>query len=194
MHNRPSPDNSIRCSLSLAIPIVLDFITNHRTDTEVQEINRILPDYTLLGIVPGRIASHFVHIDSKNKGKKRIYTNSGGYFILYLRRKVLRRFEKSLRRLYPDHIVNQLIERIGDRWVVLDGDIPPTNEWSAFAPKLVVVEIEKSKANHPPTGLGMFEYVDIPQPEKTKLNLPYGDFMGIRCGFERYELPKYLLF
>ena len=71
MHNRPSPDNSIRCSLSLAIPIVLDFITKHRTDTEVQEINRILPDYTLLGIVPGRIASHFVHIDSRNKGKKR---------------------------------------------------------------------------------------------------------------------------
>ena len=193
MHNKPSPDNSIRCSLSLAIPIVLDFIINHKDSNDVQEINRILPDYTFNGVIPSRISPHFVHVDSKDKGKKRIYTNSGGFFVLYLRRKVFRRFEKSMRKLYPLPLVTSLIDRIGDRWVMLDGNLPKSDDWGVFASKLVVVETEKSKSNHPPTGFGRFEYVDIPQPLAMNLSLPYCDLMGLKCGFERYKLPDRLI-
>lgn len=193
MHNKPSPDNSIRCSLSLAIPIVLDFIINHKDTNDVQEINRILPDYTFNGVIPSRISPHFVHVDSKDKGKKRIYTNSGGFFVFYLRRKVFRRFEKSMRKLYPLPLVTSLIDRIGDRWVMLDGNLPKSDEWEVFASKLVVVETEKSKSNHPPTGFGLFEYVDIPQPLAMNLSLPYCDLMGLKCGFEKYKLPDRLI-
>lgn len=193
MHNKPSPDNSIRCSLALAIPLVLDFIINHKDPNEVQEINRILPDYTFNGVIPSRISPHFVHVDSRDKGKKRVYTNSGGFFVLYLRRKVLRRFEKSMKRLYPLALVEKLIDRIGDRWVVMDGNIPKSDDWCVLAPKLVVVEAEKSKNNHPTTGFGLFEYVDIPQPMGTRISLPYCDLMGLKCGFEKYKLPSRLV-
>lgn len=193
MNNKPSPDNSIRCSLSLALPLVLDFIMSHRDTNGIQEINRILPDYTFSGIVPSKISPHFVHIDSKNKGKKRVYTNSGGFIILYLRQKVLRRFEKSMKKLYPLHIVNSLIDRLSDRWVMLDGDIPRTDDWCVFASKFVVVESDKSRSNHPPTGFGLFECVDIPQPMSTRISLPYCDFMGLKCGFEKYKLPDMLI-
>ena len=71
MYNRPSPDNSIRCSLSLSIPLVLDFIMNHNVKNRIQEINRILPDYIFNGVLPSRISPYFVHVDSKDKGKKR---------------------------------------------------------------------------------------------------------------------------
>ena len=193
MYNRPSPDNSIRCSLSLAIPLVLDFIMNHNVKNRIQEINRILPDYIFNGVLPSRISSYFVHVDSKDKGKKRVYTNSGGFIVFYLRRKVLRRYEKSMRRLYSLSTVNYLIDRIGDRWVVLDGSIPKSDDWCKFASKLVVVETEKSKNNHPPVGSGLFEYVDIPQPNEDTISLPYCDLMGIRCGFEKYKLPDRLI-
>ena len=180
--------NLIRCSVSLSVPIVLDYISHHSSD--INSIRHMLPAYTLFGC-SSEISPYFTPANLKDTGKRRVYVNSDGYRIRYLAIKELYRFNDSASRWYDKADIKAVYSKCANRWVIMKGHINDYhNNFERFVNSLVLVESDPSKNNHPPTGAGMFTYPDLTFGFDTSLRpKPIFDLMSHgEVRLERYKL------
>lgn len=173
-------NNVIRCAIALSAPEIAATALKYRGC--LPDDNRMFPKYMIEGNWSG--ASFFTYVDGRLQGKKRIYVNSDGTRIMYITRKMLRRYKDELVKdfgLATAITGIKILESISDRWVILKLD-----QWNNKLPKSWkdmtsllqhgYTEIRSSKSNHPPTGPRKFCKI--------------GDFMGVsEIVLSEYRLP-----
>jgi len=141
-------DNVIRCSISLVAPEIVAVALKYRGS--VPPDSRVFPKYTLEGDWSG--AHFFTYVDGKMQGKKREYVSSDGYRILYITKRMLKRYHND------SNVDRSVLETLSDRWCILDigkhgGKLPRTFDELVGILKTGLVEHKRSKANHPPVGV-----------------------------------------
>ena len=144
-------ENSIRRETSLRLAEVL----RNRSS-----VNRWLPQYEVELGSPAQRKLLFVVLDSKKKGKKRIYTTRGAVanaedlFISYVSRKDIKRLDYRLGREDRELLSRQRrMDIFADKWVLTKGK--PARDITMFCElwaRFIAVEIESSKSNRPLEG------------------------------------------
>lgn len=173
-------NNVIRCAIALSAPEIAATALKYRGG--VPEDNRMFPKYMIEGNWNG--SSFFTYVDGRFQGKKRIYVNSDGTRIMYVTKKMLRRYRDDVIKdcgLADAMSGVKLLELVSDRWVILklgpwNNKLPKT--WKDMFSLLQqgYVEIKSSKSNHPPTGPRKFGKI--------------GDSMGVSdIVLSEYRLP-----
>ncbi len=173
-------NNVIRCAIALSAPEIAATALKYRGG--VPEDNRMFPRYMIEGNWDG--VSFFTYVDGRFQGKKRIYVNSDGTRIMYITRKMLRRYHDEVMKdcgLADAMGGIKLLELVSDRWAILklgpwNNKLPKT--WKDMLSLLQqgYAEIKSSKSNHPPTGPRKFGKI--------------GDFMGVSdIVLSEYRLP-----
>ena len=122
--------------------------------------NKWLPVYEIEINSPEVRTFQFVPLDSRRKGKKRIYTTRGAVpnqndlFICYMGRKDIRRLDNRLGNHGKEVALRQKrMDIFADKWVLTKGK--PATEIRMFCDlwaRFRAVEITSSKANRPPEG------------------------------------------
>ena len=121
--------------------------------------NNWLPLYEIEMNTPENRKYLFVALDSKKKGKKRIYTTRGAtpsahdLFICYMSRKDIRRLDARLGPRDRELKRQKRMDIFADKWVLTKGK--PATDIRAFSDlwhRFRAVEIDSSKANRPPEG------------------------------------------
>ena len=173
-------NNVIRCAIALSAPEIAATALKYRGG--IPEDNRMFPKYMIEGNWKG--SSFFTYVDGKLQGKKRIYVNSDGTRIIYITRKMLRKYRDGVIKdcgLANAMTAIKLLELASDRWAILklgswDNKLPKSWKDILVLLQQGYIEIKSSKNNHPPTGLKKFGKI--------------GDSMGVSdIILSEYRLP-----
>ena len=151
-------ENSIRREVAFRLEQIL---------RSPSSFNKWLPVYEIEINAPEVRTFFFVPLDIKKKGKKRIYTTRGAFpsqndlFISYMSRKDLRRMDNRLGPKDRELLRRQRrMDLFADKWVLTKGK--PAAEIKVFYElweRFRAVEIDSSKANHPPEGYAGNRYI-----------------------------------
>lgn len=167
-----SQDNTIRCAIALSVPIVLNYLADPKNRTKIDPIRHLLPSYIL--DIPSRsnktISPYFCPMNLKDTGKRRVYINSDGYRIRYITAKMLNRFKQTAENFEDVKSV------YSNRWIIMNGDLISGN-FKDFEKRIVVVQTECTKSNHPPLGFRVWS-----KPQSL-----FDSFDPMLVGLRKYE-------
>lgn len=153
--------NTVRRSVSLIVPIILEAIAHNKKKGIPDDIRQFLPKYMLTGVDSSVIPPYFTPVNLKDTGKRRLYINSAGHIIRYLTRKNLRSVYFELKATVPATSEKSFYSCFSDRWVIINGSGHKTlSGWKAFIDSIFYIESKPSKSNHPPCGVGKFTCID----------------------------------
>ena len=153
--------NTVRRSVSLIVPIILEAIAHNRKKGIPDDIRQFLPKYMLTGVDSSAIPPYFTPVNLKDTGKRRLYINSSGHIIRYLTRKNLRSVYFELKATVPATSEKAFYSCFADRWVIISGSGHKTlSGWKEFIDSIFFIEAKPSKDNHPPCGVGKFTCID----------------------------------
>lgn len=186
---KQAESDAIRREVAFTVMDIVKALLERKTKA-LRTYQNYLPTYEMRGCSNSIINRYFCPLTLESKGKRRVYVNKNGFYILYFSKKAAKKL--ALNYMYGLSITNceqhpvykQIVEAVADKWII-SKSCSGLTKWDRFGENVVSVETTSSKDNHPPCGSGKFNRID--------LLLPTGILSDFNCGFNRNAMTEIYL-